>query len=144
MTETINLKLTMDAPSELYSVERVNANSQKVDDFAGETLAALAALTQHSLSKGVTIPEAADLDTYITPGVYCSPTGSRSATLVNAPTKAYGFRLEVREIIADRLAQFVYPNAAGVFYMRNLLSAGWGNWFKYSGEEIIPAEEAST
>ena len=146
MTETTNLHLTMDAPSEPYSVERVNANTQKLDDFAGETLAALVALAaweQHSLSRGTAIPEGADLDTYTTPGVFHSPTGARSATLVNSPTKAYGFRLEVREIISGRYMQIVYPNAGGVFYIRNFLSAGWSNWFKFAGEEIIPAEEAA-
>ena len=42
MTETTNLHLTKDDPGEFYSVERVNANSDKIDNFAGETTTALA------------------------------------------------------------------------------------------------------
>lgn len=36
ITTTTNLGLTKDDPTEMYSVERVNANTQKIDDFAGE------------------------------------------------------------------------------------------------------------
>lgn len=36
MTETPNLHLTKDAKTDKYSVERVNANSDKIDTFAGE------------------------------------------------------------------------------------------------------------
>lgn len=143
MTETANLKLTMDAPSEPYSVERVNANAKKIDTFAGETNAALASLRGETFGLGVTIPEAADLDTYTTPGRYCSPTASRTATLANSPTSAYGFSLEIKTVVGGRFVQILIPNTAGVFYMRSYLSAGWSNWFKYSGEEIIPAETAS-
>lgn len=42
MTTTEHLGLTKDAPSEAYDVERVNANSDKIDAFAGEVKAHLA------------------------------------------------------------------------------------------------------
>lgn len=42
MTETPNLHLTKDATNEYYSVERVNANSDKIDTFAGSVNTALA------------------------------------------------------------------------------------------------------
>lgn len=121
----------------------VSAEGITADNVSAALLEVLAVTKIQTLSKGTAIPEGADLDTYTTPGVFHSPTGARSATLVNSPTKAYGFRLEVREIISGRYMQIVYPNAGGVFYIRNFLSAGWSNWFKFAGEEIIPAEEAA-
>ena len=42
MTETPNLHLTKDAPEEYYSVDRVNANSDKIDTFAGSVNSAIA------------------------------------------------------------------------------------------------------
>lgn len=42
MTTTPNLGLTKDAPNEQYSVERVNANSDRIDNFAGDVNAVLA------------------------------------------------------------------------------------------------------
>lgn len=43
MTTTPNLGLTKDAPNEQYSIERVNANSDRIDGFAGDVNSALAA-----------------------------------------------------------------------------------------------------
>ena len=122
----------------------VSAEGITADNVSAALLEVLAVTKIQTLSRGTAIPEGADLDSYTTTGVYYSPTAAVSGTLLNSPTKAYGFRLEVRETIANnRILQILYPNAKGVFYMRNLLSAGWSNWFKFAGEEIIPAEEAS-
>ena len=45
MTTTQHLHLTMDdEETDLYSVERVNANTQKIDNFAGDVNAQLAQL----------------------------------------------------------------------------------------------------
>lgn len=41
MTETTNLHLTKDAETDYYSVARVNANSDKIDAFAGQVNTAL-------------------------------------------------------------------------------------------------------
>ena len=46
MTETPNLHLTKDARNDHYSVDRVNANSDRIDGFAGETAAALSDLDE--------------------------------------------------------------------------------------------------
>ncbi|MDD5947167.1 MAG: peptidoglycan-binding protein [Oscillospiraceae bacterium] len=117
MTETENLKLTMDAPSEAYSVERVNANTQKLDDFAGAVNTALSekqgtltfdsrptessinpvtsggvydALALKADAAAVTIPSGADMDTYTAAGSYISTSSSTTGTLTNAPTGVSG------------------------------------------------------
>lgn len=46
MTETPNLHLTKDARNDHYSVDRVNANSDRIDGFAGETVASLSDLDE--------------------------------------------------------------------------------------------------
>ena len=46
MTETPNLHLTKDARNDHYSVDRVNANSDRIDGFAGETAASLSDLDE--------------------------------------------------------------------------------------------------
>lgn len=84
---------------------------------------------------GDTIEEGADLNSLTKAGVYCSPSAATTATLVNSPTKAYAFRLEVKVIMSGRYLQILYPNVAGVFYIRNYLAAGWSSWYKFSGEE---------
>jgi hypothetical protein len=44
MAETPNLHLTKDASTDNYSVERVNANSDRIDAFAGQTAGSIAGL----------------------------------------------------------------------------------------------------
>ena len=44
MAETPNLHLTKDATTDYYSVERVNANSDRIDAFAGQTAGSIAGL----------------------------------------------------------------------------------------------------
>ena len=44
MTTTPNLGLTKDALTDLYSVDRVNTNSDKIDEFAGQVNAAISAM----------------------------------------------------------------------------------------------------
>lgn len=144
ITRTENFGFTIQqsgaAASDKFSMAALNENAQ----IADEELKKLEdSLNQQTVGLGVTIGEGEDLNNYTTPGTYCSPTAARSKTLINSPTSAYGFRFEVRTIVGGRYVQFVYPNVGGIFYMRNLLSAGWSNWFKFSGEEIVPAETAS-
>lgn len=144
ITKTENFGFTIQqsgaAASDKFSMAALNENAQIADEVLKNHEDALAEIT---FSKGATIPESADLNDYTETGVYNSPTGTNSATLANSPTKVYGFRLEVRDIIINRHIQIVYPNSGGVFFMRNFLSTGWSSWYKFSGEEIIPTDAAS-
>lgn len=116
------------------SVEGITAET--VQAALLELLETITALRSETFGLGVTIPEAADLNDYTTPGRYCSPTAARTATLANSPTSAYGFSLEVKTVVGGRFVQILTPNAAGVYYMRSYLSAGWSSWFKFVGEEM--------
>lgn len=128
MTETPNLHLTKDAPEDYYSVDRVNANSDRIDTFAGDVNTALAgkqdalvvgtnldseptAGSQNPVRSGGvvnytfgtaanTIPTGANLNTYTAPGSYRCETGTIAASLYNCPTSS-GFRMEVRSTIAS-------------------------------------------
>ena len=51
MTRTTFLRLTKDDPSELYSVQRVNANSDTVDRFAESVSAQLGGITMRKLTE---------------------------------------------------------------------------------------------
>lgn len=102
-----------------------------------ELAESVAASGNSAFGIGKTIVEGGDLNLLTTPGVYYSPTAAITATLLNSPTKAYGFRLEVKAVISGRYLQILYPNSAGVFYMRSYLTAGWSNWYKFSGEEQV-------
>jgi hypothetical protein len=93
---------------------------------------------------GTIIPTGADLNnsTYFKPGVYRAPSNSVAESLLNCPVKR-GFRMEVKTTIYDGMAvRFIYPNAHsalfGTYYMQNVISDGVSNWYKFSGEEIIP------
>ena len=97
----------------------------------------VAASKNSAFGIGETIVESGDLNLLTTPGVYYSPTATITATLLNCPTKAYAFRLETKIVIPGRYLQMLYPNSAGVFYMRSYLTAGWSNWYKFSGEELV-------
>lgn len=100
-------------------------------------LAESVAASGNGFGIGETIVESGDLNLLTTPGVYYSPTATITATLLNCPTKAYAFRLETKIVIPGRYLQMLYPNSAGVFYMRSYLTAGWSNWYKFSGEEQV-------
>lgn len=145
ITKTENFGFTIQqsgaAASDKFSMAALNENATIADEVLKNHEDALAKIT---FKTGEQIAENTDLNNIKELGVYFSPTAAISETLLNAPTKAYGFRLEVREIISNtRIAQWLYPNAKGVFYTRNLLTAGWSNWYKFSGEEIIPSDAAA-
>ena len=53
MTETPNLHLTKDADTDYYSVSRVNANSDKIDSFAGEVVTTLGSKVDKVNGKGL-------------------------------------------------------------------------------------------
>jgi hypothetical protein len=98
---------------------------------------------------GTIIPTGADLNdsAYLKAGVYRAPSNAVAQSLLNCPV-ARGFRLEVKTTIYDGVAvRFIYPNAVqiefGTFYMQNVIASGgvtyFGNWYKFRGEEIVPA-----
>lgn len=60
MTETPHLHLTKDASTDYYSVERVNANSDKIDTFAGEVSGRVSALENALNQTEYTTPELHD------------------------------------------------------------------------------------
>lgn len=65
MTRTEYLRLTKDDPSELYSVQRVNANSDAIDAFARAVTAQLGGITLLRLTEteyaAITDPDASTL-----------------------------------------------------------------------------------
>lgn len=116
MTTTEHLGLTKDAPSEAYDVERVNANSDKIDEFAGETKAHLAnqdnphAVTASQVgvsaegitaetvqaallellgiinTKYIALVSGDDLNTITTAGMYRSASSAITNSLLNVPS----------------------------------------------------------
>ena len=60
MTETTNLHLTKDAETDNYSVSRVNANSDRIDTFAGEVSGRVSALENALNQTEYTTPELHD------------------------------------------------------------------------------------
>lgn len=68
MTTTTNLGLTKDDPSERYSVIRVNDNSDRVDNFAGETRAGIADLQTAVAGKQNTLVAGVNMDSTPTSG----------------------------------------------------------------------------
>lgn len=89
--------------------------------------------------RGIEIPENADLHTYTTPGVYYSPSSTRSATLTNVPTTGAGFRLVVTELTTKdgtriRHDAYVVGSNSSTVYSENLGAVtttfpdGWRPW----------------
>ena len=86
MTETTNLHLTKDARNDHYSVDRVNANSDRIDGFAGETAAALSDLDERveALEEGGVPADAytkAETDTLLAAKANQSDLSSLAATV---------------------------------------------------------------
>lgn len=90
---------------------------------------------------GIQIPENADLNDYITPGIYYSPNTSHTSTLKNVPpTVGTGFRLEVKTTTGNNwVKQIVYPNSTNQRTHMRQADGGtdmWGDW----NYEIINAD----
>lgn len=95
-----------------------------------------------------------DLNDYNTPGAFPCVSGAVAGSLSNCPVSAVGFRLEVRRIAGVsgestlRAVQTIYPNMTsgtgyGFFYARTRTSAGWGAWYKYTGESVSAGVNAA-
>lgn len=89
-------------------------------------------------SLGEEISSGADLDNYMTPGSYYSPSATVSASLSHVPSTSSGFRLEVKTTITStRLIQVAYYNlSAVVIFVRAYTQDGWGDW-----ERLMRASE---
>ncbi len=121
----------------------IEANTADIEQNKNDIVSLSEQLEKH-YGLGTIIPTGADLNnsTYFKPGVYRAPSNSVAESLLNCPIKR-GFRMEVKTTIYDGMAvRFIYPNAHsalfGTYYMQNVISDGVSNWYKFSGEEIIP------
>jgi hypothetical protein len=80
-----------------------------------------------SLKAGGEIEAGADIDEYITPGVWSSPSAEVSAGLLHSPTDKSGFRLEVREMeTTSAIRQTAFYSSA--IAVRSLLAGEWSEW----------------
>ena len=144
MTTTPNLGLTKDAETgELYSVARVNANSDRIDEFAGTVEGALVSLTSTVNGKttktavygaGTVITASSDLNDMIAVGNYYVASDAIASTLSNYPSGLSAGRVEVKGMGGDKLVQVVLTAAA--IAAREYDGTAWGSWYKYEGTVI--------
>lgn len=166
MTTTPNMGLTKDAESgELYSVARVNANSDKIDTYCGENRSRITSLesgkqdaltfdtaptsmsTNPVTSGGVfsalwsltDIESGTDLDTLTDLGIYRCRTGTITDTLSHCPIAGgSGFRLVVnRTSHTTKFYQLLMPASVtdANIYLRKY-DGSWGSWFRFAGQEV--------
>lgn len=94
----------------------------------------------HSNWRGTAIPQNADLNDYIEPGIYRSAGSSVTSTLDNLPGGfSAGFRLEVKAISSTNfIKQIIYPDDGPnqVFYIRQYDNGPWYDWVKFSGTPV--------
>lgn len=96
---------------------------------ASDQLNACKNIGADSVVQGTAIPSGADLDTYTTPGVYYSVSGTNSATLVNTPYTGTGFRMVVfNTVSANHIIQEIKCNSAAVRTYRRIGSIVDGVW----------------
>jgi len=80
-------------------------------------------------SVGIEIANGDDLNDYTTPGVYCSPSGTVTASLSNCPVTGWNFRLDVRLTSGDGfLTQTITSSGYSCIYTRQLHSGTWSAW----------------
>lgn len=111
MTTTPNLGLTKDAETgELYSVSRVNANSDRIDTFAGDVMEQLAELSGISAE----IMPALDED---------NPT-------YDTPTACSGICLTVR---TSAVGLQIFGGMSGEIFTRSYTGSEWAAWSELVG-----------
>lgn len=98
-----------------------------IDDLSADDVGALDIST-----KGTAIPSGANLDEYLTPGVYISTSSTNSATLTNPPWTNSGFKLVVMQhYTTTGVLQLVLPQASNVPMMCRYYEGGtWYAWRK--------------
>lgn len=80
-----------------------------------------------TLGLGTSIPEGADLNSYITPGVYDVYNGAIAKTLLNRPSDSYG-TLRVY-LASDVVCQEYITGLYGLRYHRRMAASGtWNDW----------------
>lgn len=146
MTTTPNLGLTKDDDTDLYSVDRVNANSDKIDMFAGWAAAALDNIVGSSYGAGTVLSPTAespmDLDDMTALGKYqCEQPAASYVSNLPTATAGLGFALYVSENgSASSRRQTLYindPGHAGSVYERYRYTVDeWTPWYKFTGEAV--------
>ena len=89
----------------------------------------------YSLFEGTPIPENADLNDYVNPGIYNSYNQTRTGTLLHCPFTGAGFKLivERHNYSIESVRQTILKNNVdGAIYVRNIIGGVYGNWNKLS------------
>jgi len=83
---------------------------------------------------GKEIPKNTNLNTYTQAGVFFCPNADQAATLLNAPTTAAGFRLEVLYTSATTYVYHVAYINGGAMRLRyfNPAASTWTDWIEYA------------
>lgn len=85
---------------------------------------------------GISIPEAADLDTYKTNGKYYCNSESRAQTLSNRPDNMNtNFVMWVFSRTSSSIKSQLMLTLAGKMYIRSSSSSGWRKWVAYTTSE---------
>ena len=80
------------------------------------------------------IPNGTYLDDLTTPGAYWCTSSGNCGTLYDRPVNSSAFRLDVLYSTGtNRFIQILYAGAS-TLYKRNYTAAGWGDWYKFTGE----------
>ena len=80
-------------------------------------------------SVGIEIANGDDLNDYTTPGVYCSPSGTVTASLSNCPVTGWNFRLDVRLTSGGGLLTQTITSSGYVdIYVRACHGGAWTAW----------------
>ena len=105
---------------------------------ASQTAAALN-LGVLDLHEGTVIPNGADWNDYKTPGVYYSPSGTSSATMINTPDNNAGFKLIVGQVTSStgRIFQIaIYQAGAPIIWKRFYDGSSWSAWVRSFAEGV--------
>lgn len=89
---------------------------------------------------GTAITENTDLNNLRTPGAYYCINATIAATLIHSPV-SQSFRLLVTNTNTNaRYDQIIFARDAASIYRRSDTGGGFGNWYLFSGTEIVPAQ----
>lgn len=97
-------------------------------------------------SQATSIPNGADLDTFLTYGLYCSGAASISATLSHAPTTTAGFLLEVKRTSDTNtilIQEALCNNSSAQRFKRWHNNSGWTNWIEEPNRSELDALNGS-
>lgn len=103
----------------------INTNFTPITDVNGQT----GSVTIRGLITPTLIPNAANLNTYQTPGLWFVTSDGAAATLVNAPSGALSGTLEVIPQVATGSGDVIQRwQQQGAIFTRKLTSGTWGPW----------------